>query len=205
MSQLEIMTNENDELVFLKGGRQLTSRILESKAARRVKECALICTELDDSIYWLKELKELVTHNTISLNDKTDESEKFARDTRAYFTSACVTYFKFFTHGFGMSVKVDANKIYDKSQLEIHNSVEELRHKLIAHIDVSEDFTHELYAIEDPEKEFKPSIVPFFSRTNHFFDEKLDSFIELVEFLKDYFHSQYEGAGKSLMKETFGK
>jgi len=205
MNNLEIMTNEKEEIVFVKGGRQLTSRVLDSKAAGLVKEYALICTELEDSIYWLKKLKELIDNNTISVNDKTDESESFARDTRAYFTSACITYFKFFMHGNGMSEKIDADNIFDESQLVIHNSIKVLRHKLIAHIDVSDELTHDLYAIEDPQKEYQSSIIPLFSRTNHFLDEKLDSFIKLVEFLKDHFHSQYETAGKSLMKETFGK
>ncbi|GIU08196.1 hypothetical protein [Shewanella sp. MBTL60-112-B2] len=204
MNELKTLIDEEGDYRFSKGGRILNSRKLDSVRARRVKECALIYTELADVIHWLQELQKLTMETPQNVASKTVESEAIARLSRAYFTSACITYFKFFTHGHGMSVKVDANKLYSHQQLDIHNNIERLRHKLMAHIDSTDDFTHELFAIEDPIKEYCPSIVPVFFRTNHFNEEKLAEFIDLVTFLHDHFVKQYEQSGHSLMDEVFG-
>ncbi|HHF2863452.1 TPA: hypothetical protein ACPJZT_003302, partial [Vibrio alginolyticus] len=150
LSELKIFTDEDGEMRFEKGGRFLTGEKLDSHQARRVKECALICTELDDALFWLMEMRELIKDSPEEIVEKTEQAEREARIARAYFTSACITYFKFFTHGHGMSVKLDASKLYDASQLALHNDIEELRHKLMAHIDRSDEFTHDLYSIVDP-------------------------------------------------------
>lgn len=204
MSSLNILTDEAGKLIFTKFGKTLVSTKLETKLARRVRECAFICTELEDSIYWLERLVTLIDSHPNDATERTQENEIFAKEARAYFTSACMTYYKFFTHGHGMSVKADANKLYSQDQLATHALVEELRHKFMAHIDHSDNLSGDIYSLEDPEHRLSPSIIPVFKRTNHFLDYKLEDFLALVKFLYTHFDKQYEQSSRVLMESVFG-
>jgi len=204
LSELKTLKHEDGSLVFVKDDRILDSEILDCDQAKIVKEHALICLELHDVIFWLEELEELTLRISDDETEVTPEVEKIYRKCRAYYTSAVVTYFKFFTRCYGMVVKPKADVLYSASQLETHKELEVIRNQLMAHIDHSKHFSRTLYALRDPLNKFKPSILPSFIRSNHDNPERLKNFIDLVKFLYSHFDAEYEASGKILMHKIFG-
>ncbi|HIF9066945.1 hypothetical protein [Photobacterium damselae] len=201
MRQFEIMTNSNNELSFARDGRIFESECLAHRISKNVRDCAIISAELNDVRFWLEQLKNLEAEVEFMSAEVTPEIEKYSSIARAYFTSACVTYFKFFTHSKGMASRLDPSEIYDEAQLKIHNDVKLLRHRLMAHVDKGELFSCDIYLLKDPSKQQAPSILPMLSRANHFTKEKLDLFILLVDHLRNYFDLQYKLRGQALMTE----
>ncbi|EGQ8006884.1 hypothetical protein G5Y06_004536 [Vibrio parahaemolyticus] len=206
MSELIIDKNSDGEYTFTKGGRQLDSKELDCPRARKVKEHALVASELVSVKSWLIKVKALNDEFTVMAKDgMTEESQSLADDIRAYYTSATITYQKYFTKCHGVSITpLKADKIFSKEQLELHKRVEDIRNKFSAHVDHSDLFTHDLYALYDPKNEFQPSIIPVFNRHNHLVDDVLEDFINLVDFLVNQQHESYKKAGQALMDKEFG-
>ncbi len=204
MGDLEFFVTEDGEFIVKRDGVTLNSKVLDSKLARRVRECALICVEMNEVLYWLEELIKLQTTHTFDADVRTPDNERYAMTARSLFTSACVTYFKYFTHGHGMSIKLVAKKLYDCDQLQTHEAIEEMRHKLIAHIDNSDYLSINLFALKDPRNPSKTSIVPQIVRTITLLDAKLDSFIELVKLVYKHYANEYNKYCHALMKNELG-
>ncbi len=206
MSELIIERAEDGGYIFKKGNRRLDSRVLDCPRARKIKEHALIAAELVGVISWLNKIIPLHEQFVArSEGGMSPDSENIAEDIRAYFIAAVVTYQKYFTKCHGVSITpLNPEKIYNKEQLEMHGRVEELRNKLLAHVDHSDLLSHELHAISDPKGVYTPSILPTFFRTNHFVEDALDDFVQLATFLMNYQNQQFIKAGQALMDKEFG-